>query len=285
MTDMSSECERRTVPDAGPSLPVWFKSAFAHVTQDEYRKLVQVWSEELALRDMAATLSALQPEHLATIACPYCENRNVSVIKPDQAFYHCDACDSNFSRSKNTPFYRLQRQSYPRIYATAVLLWASWTPFEAWRISGASDAGLFRRYRKRLETLFSDVLEQCREAGTLPVSRPRYRLGFSPADQGLQCLRCGSPVQYFHRSDGDNPGVQCIACGYQTYLLAKHRQRLPVPQDVACPHCDGRDIAKINEARTQRIFYRCRACKRMWYPDARKLKVSAVLRREADEKR
>jgi transposase-like protein len=220
---------------------------------------------------MVATLSALQPEHQVTIACPYCENRNVTLTKPDQAFYHCDACDSNFSRSKNTPFYRVQRQSYPRIYATAVLLWASWTPVDAWQISGASDAGLFRRYRERLKNLFSEVLNQYRAAGTLPVSRPRFRLGFSPADQGLQCLRCGSlDLTYFHRTDADNLGVQCVACGYQTYLLASRRHRLPVPPDVACPHCNGHNISRINEARIQSIFYRCRDCKRQWYPNARK---------------
>jgi transposase-like protein len=267
LTDTSGERERRAVSDTAMSLPTWFRTAFAHVTRDVYRELARIWSEEPALQEMVAMLSALQPEHQATLACPYCDNRNVRLTKSDLAFYHCDACDSDFARSKNTPFYRLQRQSYPRLYATAVLLWAPWTPVDAWQISGARDAGLFRRYRKRLGTLFSEALEQCRAAGTLPVSRPRFRLGFSPADQGLQCLRCGSPnLIYFHRTDADNPGIQCAACGYQTYLLASRRHLLPVLRNVACPRCAGRNIAKINEARVQRAFYRCRECRRQWYP-------------------
>ena len=272
LSNRSSERERQAVLGTRVSVPVWFKPAFAHVTLDAYRELEQIWRDEFALREMVEMLWASQPEHLATVACPYCDNRRlVRVLKPEQAFYHCDACDSNFSRSKNTPFYRVQRQSYPRIYATAVLLWAPWTPTEAWAISGASDAGLFRRYRCRLEPLFLEVLDQCRAAGTLPVSRPRFRLGFSPADQGLQCLRCSSrDLRYFHRTDADNPGVQCPVCGYQTYLLASRRHRLPVPPDVACPHCNGQNISKINEARIQSIFYRCRDCRRQWYPDARK---------------
>ncbi|MCX5544954.1 hypothetical protein M3A49_36855 [Paraburkholderia sp. CNPSo 3076] len=104
LSDMSRECRRWAVSVAGTRLPVWFKSTFAHVAPDEYQELVQVWSEEPVLRDMSAMLSALQPEHLVTIACPYCENRNITLLKPTQAFYHCDACDSNFSGRKTRRF-------------------------------------------------------------------------------------------------------------------------------------------------------------------------------------
>ena len=221
------------------TLPAWFPAAFAHVSADEYRELLGVWRDEPVLREFAAMLGATQPEHLATIACPNCDNRSlVRLRKAHRHFYHCGACGSEFARSKKTPFYRVHRENYSRLYAAAVLLWGPWTPYYAWRIAGASDAGLFRRYRKRIAPIFAELVERYRESGLLLVSRPRYRLGFSPGDQGISCPRCGAhDTRYFHRTDPDNPGVECSVCGYQTYLQVRRHRLLPALSSTLDTEC------------------------------------------------
>ncbi|WP_456238521.1 PaaD-like zinc ribbon domain-containing protein [Paraburkholderia acidicola] len=44
------------------------------------------------------------------------------------------------------------------------------------------------------------------------VSRPRYRLGFSPDDQGMSCPRCGAhDTQYFHRFGSTSSWLPFVA--------------------------------------------------------------------------
>lgn len=252
------------MPDA---LPEWFSDAFAHVSLDERDELVQLWRSEPALREFTDMLRCAQPELLVTIACPYCDNRSlVYMRKAAVHLYQCGACDSTFARSKKTPFHRLHRANYARLYATAVLLWGPWTPVQAWRIAGASDTGLFRRYRKRIAPLFAELKERYRESDLHPVSRPRYRLGFSPADQGISCPRCkAADMGYFHRTGADNPGFVCRACNYETYLQVRRRQLLPAPPDAMCARCGNRRIILRKEA--GKTLYRCQDCLRNWVPD------------------
>ena len=105
-------------------------------------------------------LHATQPENLSTIVCPNYDSRSlVRLRKARQHFYRCGACDTEFARSKKTPFYRVRRENYLRLYAAAVLLWEPWAPHSEWRIARASALGSPRKYRRYTENLTGNAVE------------------------------------------------------------------------------------------------------------------------------
>jgi transposase-like protein len=258
------------------ALPAWYPRAFAHLSEQDYAVVVSLWHEEPALRELVLLLDSVNPGKRKSYCCPYCGNRNVSRTTLGNATqaWKCSACDMTFSSSTGTPFYWIAPANYHRVYAVAVVLWGPWTIYFAPAIAGLSEGKQLNRYRAKIQPLFDRIEE-------MPlVSHLRYRLGFSPAQQGAQCLRCKSDdLRFSKRSDPDNPCITCRQCGYSTFVHASRHHLLPLDEGVKCPDCSSRDLNKVNLRVTQRALYRCRNCGRNWLPDAkRQLKRVSVAR-------
>lgn len=257
-------------------LPKWFDATFRHLVPEERAIAERLWREEPTLQLLALLLESLWPENTKLRACPRCANRRISwsLGSGDHPKGLCSACRSEFSASEGTPFYRLPRTSWRRLFGVLVVLWGPWTPFFAWRIAGCSDTKQFADYRRRLAPLFDELAE-----GTPLTSRPAYRLGFTPAQQGVRCPHCNSAdLRYRRRRDADNPDFACLACGKDTALKASRRQGLPLPDAAVCPSCGGRNLKRAARAETQggRQSYRCRDCKRQFIEAPRKFQPSAA---------
>ena len=251
-------------------LPSWFQPALGHLSQDDFNIAVRVWTEEPALRRLTEALEVLLPDRRRLLACIHCEHSGIKCIGENRygvKRYACSACETEFIASEGTPFYAMRTASYPRLFATAVTLWGPWTPFTAWKIAGCSDTKLFGRYVKYIRPLLDEL-----DPAPL-VSRPAYRLGFTPGQQGVRCLRCDSTdLGYINRTDPDNPRFGCKSCRYQFYLQASRRHLLPLPDDLLCPGCGGDQLSRKRsaEATDGRGSYRCRDCQRTFILSPRK---------------
>ncbi len=253
-------------------LPHWFEHAFSHASAEERQIAATLWREEPALRQLIQRLEAYLPSRWKPTACPRCDNRNIrkQADTSTTTRYFCPACDRLFSASEGTPFYRLTEKSYERLYGVAVALWSPWTPYFVWRILGCTCTKQFGYLRQRLLPLLETL-----DVAPL-VSRPAYRLGFTPAQQGIRCPRCGgSDLKYRRRADPDNPGQLCMTCQYGFFLIASRRAGLPIPEEVHCPECAGRNLMKKTQSRDGRGQYYCRDCRRLFIEAPKKYQPPA----------
>ncbi len=255
-----------------PSCPAWFEPAFAHLSGNYRQIALRLWHDEPALRQLIQRLEVYLPSRWRPTACPRCDNTRIR--RTDQKgrgfqLYSCAACGI-FTPTEGTPFYRLSLRIYPRLYGVAVTLWGPWTPFEAWKIAGCADAKQMAHYRRLLQPLLADV------DVTPLVSRPAYRLGFTPAQQGIRCLRCGgNELVYAKRFDRDNPCFKCMTCQYGFFLKASRRHLLPLPEGLQCPSCAGKSlIRKKAGCNDGRASYRCRDCNRTFISSPKKRQPS-----------
>ncbi len=250
------------------SPPSWFAQAFKHLSAEDLHIVARLWQEEPALRELIQRLDMYHPSRWRPLVCPVCDNshiRRTEDARNGAKHYFCGACDTSFAATLGTPFYRLLERSYPRLYGAAVTLWGPWTPFFAWRIAGCSDTKQMADYCRRLQPLFGllDVMPL--------VSRPAYRLGFTPGQQGVRCLRCdGTDLGYANRNDADNPCFKCKSCNYSFFLHASRRHFLPIPPEVHCPGCEGRNLNKKMQRPDGRLLYRCRDCSRTFITSNKK---------------
>lgn len=258
--------------DGTVPLPAWFASSFSHLALEDRRIAARLWAEEPALRRLVQRLDAYRPDRWRPTACALCGNTHIRRTGQNQGsakVYSWSACEHHFAASLGTPFYRLLPRSYPRLYAMAVVLWGPWTPYFAWRIVGCSDSKQLAHYRRRIAPLLNDL-----DAQPL-VSHAAYRYGFSPAQQGMRCLRCASDaLSYAKRRDPQNPCFRCRACGYGFYLTASRRVALPIPQQVHCPSCAGRNLIRKTQRDAGRVVYRCSDCSRSFIFPSKKFQPS-----------
>ena len=245
------------------SLPAWFQPAFGHLGQDDVDIAVRLWKEEPALRRLTRALEALQPDRWQPTACVHCNHTAIKYIGENPGGgkrYACSACDAWFTASEGTPFYNLNVSSHPRLFATAVALWGPWTPFFVRKIVGCNNNSVQSTgYRERLQPLL-DALDPASL-----VSRPAYRFGFTPAQQGIRCLRCdGTDLTYAERRYPDNPRFRCMGCRITFALKVSRRKGIPPPADVRCPHCSGNRLTTQRSAAANngRAAYRCKDCRR-----------------------
>lgn len=77
---------------------------------------------------------------------------------------------------------------------------------------------LYSKYRKRLRPL---VDELCKDRAVTP--HPRLLVGFSPGEQGVRCIYCGSArlkTYCVTKYSQENPKIDCLACGKHFRLYA-----------------------------------------------------------------
>ena len=244
------------------ALPSWFQPAFRHLDNDHFEVVARLWREEPALRRLTEVMETLLPARRRLSACLRCHHtaiRCLGTAQDEVKRYGCSACGVEFVASEGTPFYGMRARLYPRLFAVAVVLWGPWTPFFVRNMAGCCSFKQLARYRARLQPLLDEL------APTPLVSRPAYRFGFTPAQQGIRCLRCdGTDLTYAHRSNPDNPRFRCTGCRYIFRLKASRRQGLPPPPDVRCPHCDGVHLApqRLAASNNGRAVYLCKDCQR-----------------------
>ncbi|MDB5773458.1 MAG: hypothetical protein JWM42_3832 [Burkholderia sp.] len=265
--------EPRQIPCGGPDadastaaagaspLPPWFAETFGHLGSADRLTVHRLWFEEPALRTLTLLLDTLHPDNHRLRSCAHCGQYSSLQLTGDsgtsQIRASCKACGNDFSLTFGTPFYRIHRRNYRALYWTAVLLWGPWTPYFAWKIAGCTDAKQLADFRHRLAPLFA-------EFGDTPlVSCPAYRLAFTPAQQGVRCLRCGADhLVYRKRHDPANPTFQCTSCNYHFMLHASRRHLLPLPTGVARPSCCGKSLNRKTVDAHGRGHYQCRDCGR-----------------------
>lgn len=242
-------------------LPSWYQEAFAHLDSDEREEVERLWFEEPALRTLILLLDTSHPSNLKNRSCPRCENTQLHWHKNDSDLWvaRCGACAKYLTSATGTPFHGLRRENYLKLYRVAVVLWGPWTPWYAWRIAKLSECKALRPVIDRLAPLFEEM------GDTELVSRPRYRLGFTPAQQGVRCLRCGGDqIDYRRRNNPDNPIFLCESCLYNFQLLASRRHFLPLPEGVCCPECQSRALIRKKIDAEGRGHYRCTECLRVF---------------------
>ena len=237
------------------SLPAWYPQVFGHLSSEDYSTVARLWHEEAALRTLIASLDGEHPDNRSRVLqCPDCGNRNISIAS--SVSFLCKGCSRRFTRPTGTPFHRLHRQSYGLLYAAAVMLWGPWSQDQAWRLTGCCESRQLLNLRGRLQPLLDELQE-------VLVSHPAYRLGFSPQQQGIRCLRCdGERLRYANRTDAGNPKVGCMSCGYSFFLTASRRHLLPLPAGLRCPDCESVNLNRATVLPDGRGKYRCRDCRR-----------------------
>lgn len=249
-------------------LPDWFPSVFAHLLPDALATVSRLWAEEPALRTIALLLDELHPDRCKRRGCPHCGHAapRWRTDAGGQARATCPACKRSPVSTVGTPFYRIQQKNWHALYGTLFMLWGPWIPSVAWLMAGCTDSKQFADFRRRLAPLFEQLTDE-----TPMTSRPAYRLGFSPAQQGVRCLRCGGgELIYRKRLDSDNPTFECRACAYHFQLEASRRHLLPLDTGVCCPDCGGRQLNRSYVDAHARQHYRCRDCKRNFVEQPRK---------------
>ncbi len=237
-------------------LPAWFHQIFSHLAPDDLQTAQRLWQEEPVLRTLTLLLDTLHPDNRRLRACPYCGSHAIQ-LDGDARRGECNLCHADFGLSAGTPFYRIHRNNYSALYGTAVTLWGPWTPYCAWEIAGCTDRKQFADFRRRLMPLLDEIGE------TQWTSHPAYRLGFTPAQQGVRCLRCGGDkLKYRKRHHAENPTFLCEECHYNFELQATRRHLLPIPPETVCPSCNGRELNRKTMDAEGRTKYQCRACQR-----------------------
>ncbi|MCX9156524.1 hypothetical protein OPU71_10365 [Niveibacterium sp. 24ML] len=249
-------------------LPDWFCVAFAHLAPDDFATVSALWKSEPALRTVALLIDTLHPSRHRHTRCPCCGHVGARWHSSysDAMRNRCEACGKSFTNTVGTPFFRVHERNWPALYGTLVVLWGPWTPVQAWRIAGCTDAKQLADFRRRLAPLFEQLPDD-----TLLASRAAYRLGFTPNQQGVLCLRCGGrDIVYRKRGNHANPTFACLNCRYQFQLHASRRHMLPLDESVRCPDCSGRALNRSFIDTCGRQHYRCRDCKRNFVTQPRK---------------
>lgn len=243
--------------------PDWFGAAFAHLAPDDFARVSDLWSSEPTLRTLALLLDSLHPARHRHTRCPRCGHAGArwhasySPATRDR----CEACGKSSTNTVGTPFFRVHERNWAALYGTLVVLWGPWTPVQAWHIAGCTDAKQLADFRRRLAPL----LEQL-PADTALTSCAAYRLGFTPEQQGVVCLRCnGRDISYRKRTDYANPTFKCLDCRYHFQLHASRRHLLPLDDSVMCPDCAGRRLSRSFVDERGRQHYRCRDCGRSFF--------------------
>lgn len=249
-------------------VPDWFPVVFAHLAPAELAIISRLWVEEPALRTLALMLDELHPDRDKRRGCPHCGHAapKWQTGAGGQARAKCPACRRSPVITVGTPFYRIHQKNWHALYGTLFMLWGPWTPSIAWPLAGCTDSKQFADFRRRLAPLFDEIKD------TTPLtSRPAYRLGFSPSEQGVRCLRCGgNELIYRKRLDSNNPTFECRACAYHFRLEASRRHLLPLDAGVCCPDCGSSQLSRSYVDTHVRQHYRCRACKRNFVEHPRK---------------
>lgn len=251
MSEKPINAETEPIP-----LPPWFEQVFGHNCAEDQETAARLWREEPALRQLVQRLDGLRPPDYKPTACPSCDSARIQRIwmSREVAQYFCPNCACKFLSTKGTPFYRLWPHHHMLLYPVALVLWGPWGAVRAARIAGCADAGKMRKFEERLRPLIEELDVQAL------TSRPMYRLGFTPEEQGIRCVRCaGDSLRYIARSDPGNPQFRCQECRYTFYLQASRRKFLPIPAGICCPLCEGRDLNQ-NNMPDSRITYECRDC-------------------------
>lgn len=242
-------------------LPSWYQEAFAHLDPADREEVERLWCEEPALRTLILLLDTVHPSNIKNRSCHWCGNTQLQWRKNGEMSWvaDCRSCQKMLFSSLGTPFHRLQKRNYLNLYRVAVVLWGPWTPWYAWRIANLKECDALRPLQTRLAPLLEEL------GDTELVSRPRYRLGFTPVQQGIHCLRCGgSQIVYRKRFNPDNPIFHCTDCLYHFQLQASRRHLLPLPEGVCCPECNSRELIRRTVDAEGRGYYRCAACLRVF---------------------
>lgn len=250
----SENCTNRSV------LPLPMKSIFDDLSERDAVLAHGLWASEPTLRTLTYLLDSLHPSHNKYLCCPFCGNSVTSFSANSAASRtgRCASCGGTFSASYGTPFYRLSAGAYRRLYGTLLTLWGPWKISCAWRIAGCSGHKQFADLRHRLEPLFDELM------GNEPlVSIPAYRLGFTPAQQGIRCPRCaGEHLVFGKRRVWTNPFIHCLDCVYAFQLHTSCRKLLPLKPGIVCPECGSASVTRNSSSRDGRGKYRCGDCRR-----------------------
>lgn len=253
-------------------VPAWFPMVFAHLAPAEFAIVSRLWAEEPALRTLALMLDELHPDRCKRRGCPHCGHAalNWRIGPGGQSRAKCPACRRAPVSTVGTPFYRIQQKNWHALYGTLFVLWGPWTKTAARLVAGCTDSKQFADFQRRLAPLVEELKD------TMPLaSRPAFRLGLSPADQGVRCLRCqGTDLHYRKRHDSENPTFLCRTCSYHFQLEASRRHLLPLDADVCCPDCGSRALNRSHIDAHARQHYRCRDCKRCFVEQPRKPHLS-----------
>lgn len=208
------------------AVPAWFRREFAHVTPGQYQHLREVWLREPLLRDIVDELDAQNPLMGRVHACIRCGNTHLTQRRSSAIvtiYYYCPACQQQFSDADGTIFYNIPRHFWYRFYTVLVCLWTSWKQAQCLSVCQIGSTTGFTPYRKRLRPLIDA------RRGDKPVTpRPRKMLGFTPAEQGVNCITCNSGhlvMEGVTKISPDNPQVVCRDCGARFRLQAWFRSR------------------------------------------------------------
>jgi len=256
--------------DCRVTMPPLLSSAIAAMTEEQAAIARALWAAEPALRSLMLLLDSMNPERYKP-PCPACGNTRVhwSPTTPIPTGT-CKACNRWFSAAAGTPFANIRATGYRKLYAALLTLWGPWTPFHVPKVAGCCDSKQFGELRRRLQPLFDELLPD-----DPLVSAPAYRLGFTPAQQGLRCLRCGSDHLVFSkRADWLNPTMRCLGCQYHFRLHAANRKLLPLPPGAACPDCGSKALIRRFNNEDGRQVYACRDCFRQFIENNKRPDVS-----------
>lgn len=242
-------------------MPKLLKSAIDAMTDEQASIAQALWATEPAMRTLMLLLESQHPAHYKRFCCPYCGNRDVNWKSGESnKVAYCKPCEIHFSATVGTPFFNLKRENYRGLYGTLLTLWGPWRTSIATKIAGCAETMQFADFRQRLQPLFAEL-----PTDEPLASAPAYRLGFTPAQQGIRCLRCDSDrLIYRKRHNPANPTIQCQDCNYLFRLLASRRALLPLPPGLKCPECHGTAISHHSTMPDGRKQYRCRECPRLF---------------------
>ncbi|WP_228124772.1 hypothetical protein, partial [Glaciimonas soli] len=239
------------------SLPSWFEETFGHNSAEDQQKAAQIWQEEPALRQLIQRLDAYWPHRYKPTVCPMCNSTSIQkrYCVSSEQYYGCTACSSHFSATHSTPFHRLRSEHYRRLYATALVLWGTWKISRTTHVIGCSIEKQVHTYIARLQPLIDEL-------DVRPLtSRPSFRFGITPAQQGIRCMRCDSDdLIFWRRNTPDNPTIKCNSCQHSFALHVERRQSLPIPDSICCPACTSKNLLQEKHP-DGRYKYRCKDCR------------------------
>lgn len=196
------------------ALPRWFRREFAHTTPAQFDHLKAVWQREPVLRELTDRLDAMNPLMGDVYECVWCGGHQLSKYETDtspNAVYYCHACQQRFVSVEKTLFYNIPVKFWYRFYTVAVSLWTSWKPVQARAACRIPSANSYSSYCKRLRPLIDEL---CQDRPVTP--RPRLLVGFSPGEQGVRCVYCGSSclkTDCVTKYSQENPRINCLGCG------------------------------------------------------------------------
>lgn len=184
------------------------------------------------LRELIDRLDAMNPLMGDVYECVWCGGRELSKYETDtspNAVYYGHACQQRFVSVEKTIFYNIPVKCWPRFYTVAVSLWTSWKPVQARAVCLIPAVSSYSKYRKRLRPL---VDELCKDRAVTP--HPRLLVGFSPGEQGVRCIYCGSArlkTYCVTKYSQENPKIDCLVCGKHFRLYAWTKPELVAPNE------------------------------------------------------